>query len=769
MAYTDNMRMIFGAIFILLVLVLAICARIASASLKPIGKQVAWLLVALIPPVIGNCLIIVSGTELPATIGCYVYFLGMDLVMYTLLVFTFRYCGISYPHKSIQILVWLLLIADVVQYALNPFFHWTFTTEVIPLYGFNYYRMVPGLGQTLHRILDYGIFAAVLIIFLVKTIRAPRIYSERYSVILLSMIMGGIWQTFYIFSRTPLDQSMIGFAVFGILVFYFSLYYRPVRLLDSMLAGIASELPDALFFFDASGRCIWANRQGFILTRENGSDYDRMAQVLHESFEGLDAEGEWFSRQVLGTGDEARYYLLEKRLVTDTRKGAAGSFLRVRDTTKEQRDMQREKYNASHDALTGLYRREYLHECIRKRLADQQDERWLILFLDLKNFKIVNDIFSHSFGDYALQCVADWIRGMVPENSVYGRLAGDTFGICMPEKDFDEDRVREEMSRFTVREGSIEHHLQMHLGVYEVMEKDLDVSVMFDRARMALSSVKGEYRTQIAWYDSDMRQKALWDQHISSQLPGAISRRQIRPYLQPQVDKNGRIVGAEALVRWIHPDDGFLSPAAFIPVFEQNGMIAEVDKYMWRCACEILAGWQKENKDLFLSVNISPKDFYFMDVGTQLHRLVKTYGVDPSRLRLEITETVMMTDQEKRFEMLESLRSDGFLIEMDDFGSGYSSLNMLKDMPVDVLKIDMGFLNSSTDDERARTILQGIIRMSGELGIESLTEGVETKEQYRMLLDMGCGMFQGYYFSKPVPLEAFEALCEEQQQEGMEL
>ena len=158
-----------------------------------------------------------------------------------------------------------------------------------------------------------------------------------------------------------------------------------------------------------------------------------------------------------------------------------------------------------------------------------------------------------------------------------------------------------------------------------------------------------------------------------------------------------------------------------------------------------------------------------MDVGTQLHRLVKTYGVDPSRLRLEITETVMMMDQEKRFEMLESLRSDGFLIEMDDFGSGYSSLNMLKDMPVDVLKIDMGFLNSSTDDERARTILQGIIRMSGELGIESLTEGVETKEQYRMLLDMGCGMFQGYYFSKPVPLEAFEALCEEQQQEGMEL
>ena len=231
--------------------------------------------------------------------------------------------------------------------------------------------------------------------------------------------------------------------------------------------------------------------------------------------------------------------------------------------------------------------------------------------------------------------------------------------------------------------------------------------------------------------------------------------------MQPIVDAAGRVLGAEALVRWIHPTDGFLSPAAFIPVFENNGMIAQVDKHMWRCACEALARW-KDRRDLFISINISPKDFYFMDVAAELRAIVAEFGVEPSRLRVEITETVMMTDVEHRVEMLKDLRRDGFIIEIDDFGSGFSSLNMLKDMPVDVLKIDMAFLTKAEDDAKARTIVRNVIQMSKELGIESLTEGVETDAQRRMLAEMGCRMYQGFYFAKPMPVEDFEAYCDGQ-------
>ena len=231
---------------------------------------------------------------------------------------------------------------------------------------------------------------------------------------------------------------------------------------------------------------------------------------------------------------------------------------------------------------------------------------------------------------------------------------------------------------------------------------------------------------------------------------------QLRPYLQPITDRSGTVVGAEALARWIHPEKGFMPPYMFIPVFEKNGMIAEVDRHMWRCACRILAGWGEEHRDMFISVNISPKDFYFFDVAAELIALVKEHGIEPARLRIEITETVMMNDQDERMKTLEDLRQAGFIVEMDDFGSGYSSLNLLKDMPVDVLKIDMKFLSSSDSDSKATTIVKNIIRLSDELNIASLTEGVETEKQYSQLADMGCRLFQGYYFAKPMPLEEFE-------------
>ena len=192
-------------------------------------------------------------------------------------------------------------------------------------------------------------------------------------------------------------------------------------------------------------------------------------------------------------------------------------------------------------------------------------------------------------------------------------------------------------------------------------------------------------------------------------------------------------------------------------------MIAEIDKYMWQCACEILADWQKKGWDLFISVNISPKDFYFMDVPKYIKQIVKEHDIDPHKFRVEITETVMMTDTDKMIGIMQEFREAGFIVEMDDFGSGYSSLNMLKDMPIDVLKIDMKFLGSSDNEKKADTIVKNVINLSLELGMTTLTEGVETQLQYNGLSNMGCKLFQGYYFSKPIPVDEFEKLVIERQ------
>ncbi len=743
------MRTVIAIVFVCLVAALTLCAVTARRSSKSSAASVSLLLFALIPPMVGNLIIISSTQATLSILGCYIYFLGMDLVMFALLHFTIDYCGLSWRPPWVKWVFYGLLLADVVQMLANLVTHHAFVMEELTVGGASYFRFVPLAGQTIHRVVDYAIFLAVLIIFLYFTLRAPRVYRERYAVILLAMVVAGLWQTFYIFSRTPIDRSMIGFAVFGLMVFYFALYYRPMRLLDRMLANIASEMPEALCFFDAKDRCIWTNRPARALLNLKGQELERATERIVDLF---GAPGTFPVQKTC----DGRSYILDRRSLTDGKDNVVGSFLSIRDNTEEQQALQKERYNATHDDLTGLYNREFFYERTRDMLDAHPDREHLAIFVDVSEFKMVNDVFGTAFGDHALKTIAEWIKKDLSGDAVYGRLAGDTFGACIPVEDFHPARIEEDLSRFVVVDGPLEHLILIHLGVYAINEPELEVSVMFDRAHMALLTIKEDYQIHIAYYDDAMRESVLWNQHISSQLHEALETRQIVPYLQPIVNGGGRVVGAEALVRWNHPTDGFLSPAQFIPVFEKNGMIADVDRYMWRRAAEILAGWKAEGVDLFVSVNISPKDFFFMDVAETLKSIVKEYDVDPGKMRVEITETMMMSNVENRMRILATLKEAGFCVEMDDFGSGYSSLNLLKDMPVDVLKIDMMFLNESRNDNKAQTILHNIISLSSALGISALTEGVETRSQYQMLSAMGCNLFQGYYFARPMPVEDFE-------------
>ena len=754
------MRDTFSVIFAVLVLALVTCSILAYRSHKTNSFSVALLTGSFIPPVIGNLILVRSGEKDMALIGDYIYFIGMDIVMFALLKFTYDYCNIRGRAKTAKYFADFLLILDIAQFCVNPFTGHAFDNEAVIVDGFPYYRLVPYLGQTCHRILDYCILAAIIVIFLFKAVKTSRFYSERYYVILITMIAAALWQTFYIFSRTPIDRSMIGFGAFALLIFYFALYYRPLKLLDRMLAGIASEMSEALFFFEANGRCIWANEAGTALSGIEEDDFESAPSLLFERFgDEYKSQEEYISSYVFGTGDEIKYYVLEKHSLTDEKKRLAGSFLSIRDNTEEQQKLKRKMFNSTHDSLTGLYTREYLYERIHEVLSAGLNTEYFIVYIDVRNFKLINDIFSNEFGDHALICISEWIKSWVSDRCIFGRLVGASFGVCIPVSEFDPARLEENLSPFVVDNGSIGYHILIHLGVYKVVEPDMEISLMFDRANLALSTIKDEYQTHIAYYNDEIRKKVLWDQHISAQLHTAIAERQFRPYLQPIVDQEGTIVGAEALARWIHPTDGFLSPGSFIPVFEKNGMIVEVDKYMWRCACEILASWKEGHPDIFISVNISPKDFYFINVFEEIKKLTAEFSISPSQLRIEITETVMMTEAELRMKTLNEFRELGYVVEMDDFGSGYSSLNMLKDMPVDVLKIDMKFLSKSKDDGKAQTILQNIINLSDDLGIDSLTEGVETESQYKMLNEMGCKLFQGYYFAKPMSLEEFEDKC----------
>ena len=755
------MREVFAIIYIVLIVLLGLFGVISKKSSKAIGKAVSYLLFTFIVPIAGNLILVLSENELLSTIGSYTYFIGMDLMAFSLFDFTLSYCNIPCRHNKKIYFIYTILTIDVLQYFFNPFFGHAFGMEAITVDGSLYYRLVPYLGQTFHRIAVYIAFITSLGIFIYKTIRVPRIYAEKYYVILFTMVLAGIWQSYYIFSRTPIDRSMMGLAVCGMLIFYFSLFYRPFRLLDRMLANIASKMSEAIFFFDASKRCIWANSNGCKLLEVRSDNLEHVNQRLFAMFDDLGVgQDNWSSKQSVNSEKGTQYFTLDKHIVTDAKNKKIGYFLSIQDNTEEILTHQQEIYEATHDKLTGLFTKEHLFNLIRNKVATDKDSSYSIALLDIKDFKMTNDIFGNEVGDRVLKKVANWIRENATEEWIYGRLSGDAFGICYPTGSGRLDVVEQRLSKFVISNGSIDQHILMHVGIYNVTDPSIDVSIMFDRAHLALTTIKNEFNVHIAIYDDNMRDQVLWNQKISTELEAAIENRQVVPYLQPIVNNNGSIIGAEALVRWLHPDEGFLPPFKFIPVFEKNGMIGLVDKYIWRCACEILSSWKDEKANLFISVNISPKDFYFMDVYAEIKALVEEFKIEPSRLRIEITETVMMTEAESRMAILSKFRESGFIVEMDDFGSGYSSLNQLKDMPLDVLKIDMKFLSKAEDNHRAATILRNVLRLSSDLGLFSLTEGVETEDQYKMLNEMGCNLFQGYYFAKPMAVADFEKLCD---------
>ena len=744
-------------IFFIFLVALSVCMVIAMRSKKAIGKYVACMICGIIPPIAGNLILMLTTNYTVAMVGFYIYFLGMDTTIYSILTFSHYYCELK-PNKLIRKAAYILVILDAIQYALNPFTRFTFSARSTMVDGFKYYVLVPYFGQTLHRLVVYGIFLAVIIIFVYKCIKTPKIYAEKYWIILFAMLISGILETYYIFSNAELDFSMMAFGAFGLLVFYFALYYRPMKLLDKMLSGMASEMPDALFFFDKTGKCVWTNEPGRMLLGGARNDYDSVKDNLTFLFGDIDFnETGWSKKLTLGTGDETQYTRLEMRSVNDEYGKNTGSYLSVRDITEEQREMEREIYRSTHDSLTDLYTKEYLYECIEKRLKNDKKTDYMIGYMEISNYKVINDVFGKRFGDFTVSKTADFIREGARGKSLAGRLSEDSFGILIDKEDFFGKPVEEKISTFKVSDKDLEHRVIIHYGIYDIAEgEDIDVPLFFDSARLATTRIADPYQTQLVYYDDKMRNEIIHDQLISNQLQDAIATKQIRPFLQPIVDEKGLLAGAEALVRWIHPEEGLMPPGKFIPVFERSGQIVDVDRHMWRSACEILNDWQERGFTQFISVNISPKDFYFLDVAEELKNLVEEYKIDPKQLRIEITETVMMDEAEERFKVIEDLRRYGFIIEMDDFGSGFSSLNLLKDMPVDVLKIDMQFLRDSERNLKAGFIIKNIIRMSDDLGIDTLTEGVETAAQFEKLYDMGCKLYQGYYFSKPVPVEDFE-------------
>ena len=391
------------------------------------------------------------------------------------------------------------------------------------------------------------------------------------------------------------------------------------------------------------------------------------------------------------------------------------------------------------------------------------NESYLLVYGDIDRFKVYNDLFGAPAGDRLLADIGTMIRDLMPAGAAAARLRADHFVCCCSRSSFDPDRMLAALDAWfaSYRE---DFTFFVRLGIFPIDDPSLDVNLMCDRALLALRSAKSGYvGSKYVFYDEKLRSSVLKEQELAGEMIAALEGGQFVPYFQPQYRyATGRMIGAEVLARWNHPAKGLLGPTEFIPVFERNGLIATFDYYMWEQACRCLRMWI-DGRGIEgaprLSVNLSRADIYRSDLCTYLEGLVERYDVPAELLHLEITESAYMEAPEQLIGAVTKLRAAGFVVEMDDFGSGYSSLNTLKDVPVDVLKLDMGFLGASASS-RGGLILASVVRMARWLDLPLIAEGVETKQQAAYLASVGCDYMQGYLFSKPVDRETFEKLLE---------
>ncbi len=428
----------------------------------------------------------------------------------------------------------------------------------------------------------------------------------------------------------------------------------------------------------------------------------------------------------------------------------------VCDVTERNNLESKLKIYAKEDVLTGLSTRARFFLETEKMLQENQGTDYALFVLNIEHFKMINDLYGVDFGDKVLAFIASTLKDMYRNKATIGRLYADRFTVCIPKKIFDPalfiDVITKEFTNLDYKFKII-----VDLGIYNIDDLNVPVRQMVDRAKIALDTIRGSYQNCFAYYDNAWREKLMLEHQLMAELEEAMDNHEIVPYYQPYFDlKTKKVLGAEALARWVHPKLGVLSPTLFIPIFERSGMIERLDHYMWREVCEFIAGERKSNKAILpISVNISRVNFYNPNLAENIMALVQQYSVPPEMLRLEVTESAYAQGEAMMFNTIKQLQAYGFKVLMDDFGSGYSSLNMLKDIEVDILKIDMHFLGYCENATRAYKILLAVADLGRRLEIPVIAEGIETIEDTDKLRNMGIDAGQGFYFAMPMPAKAF--------------
>lgn len=503
---------------------------------------------------------------------------------------------------------------------------------------------------------------------------------------------------------------------------------------------------------------------------------ERAAQAMARLLQ----EGEPFDQEIQILTDQGKHIWV--RNIGEPVYDEAGQIIKARgaiqDITKHKLAREEMDFLALHDSLTQLPNRQQLEDRVLQAIANSKasGRKAAIMLLDLDDFKTLNDTMGHAQGDRLLQQVAKRLTDSVREGDTAGRFGGDEFVLIINELDASTHKATAQAERLAekilarLRQpyqlGATEYLSTQSMGITLLGFDNDNSAELFKQADVTMYAAKTRGRNRICIFDPELQEQVKVRATLERDMHKGLKHNQFQAYYQAQVDTHGRPIGAEALIRWQHPHRGLLSPANFVPIAEQSGLIQELGQTMLETVCRQLARWaaRPDTASLDLSVNVSARQFHHPRFVTNIKRVIKQTGANPHRLTIELTETSLLDNIDDTIKKMHALGREGITFSLDDFGTGYSSLYYLKHLPLTQLKIDKSFVRNAHRDASDATIIRTILALAGAMGLDVIAEGVETKAERDFLASEGCTAYQGFLFCSPKPIEQFEAYWRQAEQ-----
>lgn len=593
-----------------------------------------------------------------------------------------------------------------------------------------------------------------LALLISSIVRAPSYNKVKYVTILTSESLVLIANYVFNSLNLPLNISLLMLVASSIFIANYVNKDFSAPVLIGPLSAITESINDVIFCYDSSENLIYANSAAKNVFKKSNDNLENFAKEFRQNF--LKNRPSELSLK-LDNGEE-RYYITEYKDFFISNSNI-GSYLRLQDKTKETLESRRKNYIATHDLLTGLFNRSGFFKKMQEALYKNTFKNPILICTNIKDFKLINTIYSEQVGDSVLQNQTEVMKRLPGhKKSIIGRIADDKFAILMEKQDFDKDIFEEVFNEVSCIIEKTLYNIQIVAGIYEIYDKKDTIQSIYDKAKISLDAIKDSDNQIFSFYNPSMMEKMLKEKDIVNDFEKSLNEKQFSIQLQPVMDKEGNVLGAESVVRWNNPKYEDLTPSSFLDVLERTSLIYKLDVYVWELVAKKLHEWKERGfADRFISVNVSSKDKFFIDIIKTFSELIKKYDISPQNFKVEIRETAMLENPEKTIAIFSQLKKLGIKVYIDNFGTGFSSLNVLKDFIADGIKMDTSFLSESKVSGKNKIILQTMISMSSDLGMEFIAKGVESENQMLALSKMDCKLFQGFYFSKPLPVKTYEA------------